>query len=1638
MSTLDELRGSLAKIRRKRTDILGQVVALDRQIADEQDARAADALRQQVKALRKEADLLRRREIDGPAQELQPQQFVDQLEGDMPILLAPLRVQTRFADGQDGRTLLIRVYPDDFSVQTHDAELASAERAAGQAYWAAPVEKPDGQTLSRIEVWRGMFATYGAPRATYIRETTNPDNAAGAVASAAATRQPAIWTLPERLVFRCLGQGGHLLGDEVVGAPIPDGLEAGFDPTQLAGGFTRPDDDAGDYEVPPELAWQYDFEAAVRVGMAVRIPLQRLNNPRSIERIVVLGVRLSSDPDTSADVLTGLVEDHRFTEGFEFVPQGTPTNITHEGELRATLDADAVDALLGGPASFDPPPAKTLYEAEPDGLRLARALGLDGNAFARVPFASRHDGSEAIAMKRALWSGTLGYYAQQMLPPKLESPDPRVDASAAVERLLLNSRFFFTTFVFGRGPLPAIRVGNQAYGVLPVSADMLGPMTPGIAPWRDDFVDEFMAALHNKLQVLVPTWRTLASSQVATLAAGRIAEVLSQQASSVEFRASRLVGTEYLTNYVDFKDAATAKVEVSKYVQLLITRWDQFNAQFAGLFGARPRVFDLSHFGGLWRRILADVNTFDGALSPLLPGDVIDDLPLSESRAIGDAYPNYIAALSTLDFDVVRRGIARGDGKPMTALLYLLLRHSYLYEHAFTAMRLVNRNSGTPWRAFREKEIVNVGFGFDTTYWDLLERDGAVQIELPLLNIGLTPQALIQRRDEFRALPWARDYLGDVDELQHSLSLLAELPTARLERLFAEHLDLCSYRLDAWLTGLVYQRLLGQRLLANPDAIHPLHASRDDNAPLRYDLNHRPLESTSRGLYLGAYGIVEGLQADPSGVPVADLPAELTPKNGGVVTRDADNFGFIHAPSLNHAVTAAILRSGSVSEPGTEAFNINLSSSRTRNALWMIEGIRNGQLPAALLGYHFERGLREADPALQQFLPSLRFAFPMPRPAETQPDDPKEAILAHDVVNGLALVQTTRDGKLVAALAAINPSLSAAATPVITALAGTLVELLDACADLMLAESVHQAAQGNFARAGAAVTSAGEFTHVPDRFDVVDTPRTGTTVTHRVLLAFDPTARAGAADTPRARLTPALDAWLATLFGPLGQWQCVIAYRSDSATPVAYDMALQANAFAPLASFPITLDQLGLAAIDVLFLLDDAQGTELAQRADLLARPLFDAAHPGVEPARVELQLFAPAPAGQRAVGELMPLASQLRRLLAHTRSATRRDLLAPKMLHDVSASRTALDSIDAAALRFGVLGTQDGGPELNPASLMLAAQTAVDALAAIVPASTEAQIQALLLQAAVFGMPEAVPTRTRETEDPLAVPKEPASRLVALRHQASRVQIALQARIDAAHAQTTPEVLAGDMLAACNEAAKTLLGTSLPLQPAILMAENLSAAALTPDAPGPQRVEDWLFTASLVRPGAERLQHARVLASATAAPLEDLRVLQWPATAKSWIAEPPPAGEDWNDDRIAIVLQPAMPLDLAQPLVGLVIDEWTELLPRVSETTGIAFNYDAPNAEPPQALLLAVSARSFNNNGRWQWRELVGCVEQAFDLARLRAVGPDELRKTPLDIVLPATMMAESAAPVTVSTSLFTLAATEIANSQANLWRKT
>jgi hypothetical protein len=82
------------------------------------------------------------------------------------------------------------------------------------------------------------------------------------------------------------------------------------------------------------------------------------------------------------------------------------------------------------------------------------------------------------------------------------------------------------------------------------------------------------------------------------------------------------------------------------------------------------------------------------------------------------------------------------------------------------------------------------------------------------------------------------------------------------------------------------------------------------------------------------------------------------------------NAGYIHAPPLNHAATAAVLRSGYLSQSDpNHPLAIDLSSRWVRLAQWPLDGARQGQPLAALLGYRFERELQERGQAhyLQAF-----------------------------------------------------------------------------------------------------------------------------------------------------------------------------------------------------------------------------------------------------------------------------------------------------------------------------------------------------------------------------------------------------------------------------------------------------------------------------------------------------------------------------------------------------------------------------------------------------------------------------------------------------------------------------------------------
>ena len=83
----------------------------------------------------------------------------------------------------------------------------------------------------------------------------------------------------------------------------------------------------------------------------------------------------------------------------------------------------------------------------------------------------------------------------------------------------------------------------------------------------------------------------------------------------------------------------------------------------------------------------------------------------------------------------------------------------------------------------------------------------------------------------------------------------------------------------------------------------------------------------------------------------------------------------------------------------------------------------------------------------------------------------------------------------------------------------------------------------------------------------------------------------------------------------------------------------------------------------------------------------------------------------------------------------------------------------------------------------------------------------------------------------------------------------------------------------------------------------------------------------------------------------------QLPYTAGDyWLGIEYPSSYTPAGDSVSLLLINPEQLQTAGVQSGFVIDEWIEMIPGKQQTTGITFNYNNPNASPPQSLLLAVT----------------------------------------------------------------------------------
>jgi hypothetical protein len=1514
-----------------------------------------------------------------------PAQMAEALHGNLPVALFPIRIETRFLT--DRNAWRIRVYPDVLHVVAHAKELTEKEQAAGREYWAAQFGKEEEEAK---RILRDMARAYGSNRALWILRTLTPENRSQAGRTGAKPHFPSLPTidrrvkrtravlLPDRWCF--LGYAGKREVFRAWGERIPD--ELAMSPHWFAADGEREALFAGDRK------WLVDFEAAVANGMAYELTqtfVDDYNRKKGappfllksdvVERLLVVGLEWTKDATETAEELADLFSSHRDSRGFGFVGALTPTNNTDEGAsgYSPKMEREA-------PAS---PQADAASPEEKDAFDLFReAFGLPAKNFVEEGVRGSHLAEQrtALHMMNVLWRGTFGHYLMEMWnPPGGEESSLYIKTSAAY---LL--REYAVRYLRPGGALPTLRIGSQPYGILPVTGKR----------FRDPQDDASETAISKVLGLARPLW-DLSLPRVTLL----------KDASMTD--AMDILQTAPCSQAAYYRDAdpdnasTIAKYKANLPKQLLI-------ANVLALFGVAndPPLVVLNG-----QDFLEDPPFGPGYLAavPWVLADQQD--PLREAPAIAGftGAQNYIQSIA----NALRDPPATGDPvldsfQSGPALLQSLLAFSVKMERHDAVVSLALGHSvisQTVSLRLPKQVYIEPAHETENTFEVRTPKELA-SLVVPSLPGPSTLGEYVPRELSAHppTLPRARATMAAQELWQATLAVSPPLRNMAAALLSLDYLggrtigelnwamrttlDAFSYRLDAWYTARASRRL--ERFRAKQP----------------------------EGIYVGAFGWVENLKPD----------------------NRPDSSGHVFAPSLAQAATAAILRSGFLANHEQGAFNIDLRSKRTRRAMDLLAGLTADQPLAALYGYRLERALRDQE--LGKLIWPMRLAYPWRPAGEDASEEPKEAVSARDVVDGVSFLSDWADpAKAIARLRGVNldeghenpfKRLPKADWETFRAAVEEVRELADAASDLLMAEGIYQIVQGNFERAGAAIAVADKQA-LPIEPQVVRTPRDGVGYVQRLaVLCPQPKKRLWPQDR-KAAVEPRLNAWLEHMLGEPGRF-VFAAEVSRKQSPTKQKKTLSGA-------------ELGLSALAAVLAAtavsseQDKAAASTNFRGVLAARFLMELKNTedvtieigsqGAEPENLGLEAF-----------EAMAMA--LRQLIDKMRPMTRKDLVVSQDEMEKDAPvEGEYPGVDLAELEQRAKKLGEEFENLAEKIQTASAATFLEKLSSFedflprsswppeflaLPSQTDPAKRSEAVEAARRRFDEIVREKRTQLADPLAQGTEGAAKKSSEKKKKEK---------PATHGQRVQKAIAR---------IKTLLGKDFPVLPQFSLGaygSGFHASLAEQDeltAHDPWRITGWIPKLARVRDGVDRfcaaLSARDALVGLSAA--EEFKVVQlphrkgqiWAALPEAWNTEPSDEGKrdrfpeelrdllkeegsvpkDLNRTRPQLALVLHLPgnqnLDSGSGLAGFVCDDWQELIPDRFQTSAISFQYDAPGAQPPQTILLALPPAA--DQERWQFDDIVDVVQESFDLGQLRALRPKDLGSA-LGSVLPGNYLPQN-----------------------------
>ena len=1467
------------------------------------------------------------------------------------------------------------------------------------------------------------------------------------------TTAPHANCLPDRFVV--ITMKGNQFTRIAVGNPVDPSLQLGLDPQKFDDLSLFTIDENGNMNIDEGLQWMTDYDVAVSKGMGITLDITNDEYENGFDKVIILGVK-TTDATASKQLVEKMLTNHIYgVDGMSFLAVGTPTNNTHDVKSGWLNDDDTKERYDIEINSLKYNANETRVFNKADGKYLSESLGISDTVIQYTNKATNMEIANAYAANRALWGVSLGHYMEEMWDGMFNYDNIRRTENFFTNYCL--GRGVVPSLRVGMQPYGILT--TTAFSQLQLFNTPLPSLTPqevqSVLPWgvasgalENKLQQRFEMRLYRLLNMFKDTWTALRNEHViysGNLDAGgqdaqkRFVQMLGLNATSLDYfyryainiaKGPNASSDGFSTNFKStdnfgpnglteiFKNQIIDGVFAPSFYffdeDIAVTQghdaWDIRNWKYSRIL----EQFDKSR---LFVARLVE-NNLD------VTGNIIDTIP----EADGPLTSDYLSWLLSGNANDILGGNAIGDPNriPFDTMLFLLLRQSLLqgYQEAAlnilqfeniikkeTDRRAMGDTNHYHYKIFQNNKYVSKYL----TKWHFLFKnlsDLVTDQALPQTTptnpfytfINNSTHSVANYLDRVKNNSPAlfnnahKTFFDKLGNIRQAVASLKRVSTQSLDILMAEHVDLCTYRLDSWLLGFVVKRLQQQRA------------------------------KQATGLFLGAYGYVENLRRDKGKEEFAekDTLDKFKLADGSKVYHDQSNEGFIHGPSIGQAIAAAVLRNAYMTnntsaDDVANRLAVNISSARVRMAMQLIEGIRNGQEMGAILGFQFERGLHDKYQTLEldKYIQPLRKKFPLQQPVGESVD--KEPAYVSLVVNGSAILDKVyasvdwpgnnaiKDETIGDLLKANNyAKFPKDITDVIDAnLFGDnknkaydliieeidrMADAFDALGDLAISESVYQMVLGNHVRAGAILTAIAEGKNIPDP-QIIETARNGTVVTQRMILNFTATTDSslipagwGGNTTVRSMTEPTFNNWLGMILGPAAAIKYVITKTDENKV---------------VTKTSLSIASLNLQPID-LFLIPGAEN----ELQEIILNVYRNTNNDFKSTLTVDVSEKDGSWAlDDKSLRELYILMDHIRNMISNAKYTGDADLRMPN--DPVNPDNTGNWDVDefnkrvTAAYKALQLFIQDVASRPFLVDILNGTKHIGDVVL------TSADMNSILesLNNAVFmGIPHAlsIPFDANATDADRGATL--LQQIVNIYNQAVSREAEASAAITALASVTSLQLKVQKL----KDLIKIVLGKNTVANPLYTPLELTSIQSELSPAPGQEItrngsvlvMEDWLQNVSKVRERIYDLSMVIQTADIYNLPVPTPKAVQLPYTVGDyWLGIEYPSAFTPVGDYVSLLLLNAQQLQVPGVQSGLVIDEWIEIIPTKEQTTGITFNYNNPNASPPQSLLLAVSPEITN---QWAWDDLVYTIIDTVELAKNRAVEPDHFDKTYLSQILP------------------------------------